>query len=146
MPIIDASTLKDVGVGDRSSKRISDEISVAHKTYKELNQFETQLKEASFIEALLDQNVFMPPGFNQNCVKLIKFGEGSKKNMDLSALIACALSSNLYLNGLTHLEYLNMQDQIHPYDALIDEDGNRRQSDVYDSEIKAAAADKFDQN
>ena len=90
--------------------RTSEEISYAQKTYQELIQFETQLKEASFIEALLDQNVFIPPGFNQNCVKLIKFGDGAKKNMDLSALIAQALSSNLYLNGLTHLEYLNMAD------------------------------------
>ena len=65
--------------------------------------------------------------------------------MDLAALIASALSSNLYLNGLAELEYLNLQQNMKLFDGsrFIESD---RESSVYDNEIMMAAADRFDKD
>ena len=50
-------------------------------------------------------------GFNQNAVGDY-YTQGKDRdfapNYDLSAIIACALSSNLYLNGLAEADYLNL--------------------------------------
>lgn len=62
--------------------------------------------------------------------------------MDLAALIASALSSNLYLNGLAELDYLNLPANMKPYDGnFID---SARESAVYDNEIARAATENFD--
>ena len=62
--------------------------------------------------------MFIPLGYNNNAIELVKFeGTNGKMNMDLSAIIASALSSNLYLNGLMHLEYLNMQAYTKPFNG-----------------------------
>ena len=59
--------------------------------------------------------------------------------MDLAALIASALSSNLYLNGLAELEYLNLPANIKPFDGKFIEPN--RESSVYDNAIMNAATD-----
>jgi len=59
---------------EKKPTRASEELSTAKSTFKELIQFETQLSEATFIASLVEQNVFIPPGFNQNCVSLVKYG------------------------------------------------------------------------
>ena len=61
--------------------------------------------------------------------------------MDLSAIIASALSSNLYLNGLMHLEYLNLQAYMKPYNGkFISEQPNS----ALESEIVMAAANEYE--
>ena len=86
--------------------------------YKEIALFEYQLAEASYIADLVEQNVFIPPGFNQNAIELIKFkGLDGKDALDLAAIIASALSSNLYLNGLAHLDYLSMPANTKPFNG-----------------------------
>ena len=40
----------------------------------------------------------------------------STPNYDLGAMIACALSSNLYLNGLSDSEYVNLSSNLKPID------------------------------
>ena len=80
--------------------------------------FELQLQQNRHISDLVEQCVFIPTGFNKNAIDLVKFeGTGNKKSMDLSAIIASALSSNMYLNGLMHLEYLNMQAYTKPFNG-----------------------------
>lgn len=38
--------------------------------------------------------------------------------MDLASIIASALSSNLYLNGLSYLDYLNLPANIKPFNGM----------------------------
>lgn len=64
--------------------------------------------------------------------------------MDLAALIASALSSNLYLNGLAELEYLDLPANIQPFDGNFIEAGH--ESQVQDNEILRAASEKFDKD
>lgn len=80
--------------------------------------------------------MFIPPGFNQNAIELIKHsnGTGKKKSMDLAAIIASALSSNLYLNGLAHLDYLNLPATMKPFNGKFTSDSASHQ------DIIAAAA------
>ena len=88
----------------------------AKTLYKELVLFEHQLPDLKFIADLVEQNPFIPPGFNQNAIELIKLGDpGTKQSLDLAAIIASALSSNLYLNGLAHLDYVGLPANMKPF-------------------------------
>ena len=96
---------------------------------------------------MVEQSVFIPTGFNKNAIELVKFeGTGGKTNMDLSAIIASALSSNLYLTGLMHLEYLNMQAYIKPFNGhfISTSEGDPHNSQAVESEICMAAANEYD--
>lgn len=55
--------------------------------------------------------------------------------MDFASLIASALSSNLYLNGLSDLEYLNLNNSVKPYNGIFS--SNRESLDA--NEIMLAA-------
>ena len=100
---------------------------------------------ATYIGELVEQNQFMPPGFNENCTRLIKLdGGGGKTRLDLAALIASALSSNLYLNGLAHLDYLNLPANLKPfYGKFSDHSADNKARLDEESQIMAAAVDEF---
>ena len=57
--------------------------------------------------------------------------------MDLAAIIASALSSNLYLNGLAHLDYLNLPASMKPFTGKLIYDAPNNQEA---SQIMLAAA------
>ena len=59
---------------------------------------------------VVQSNPFIPTGFNQNTINDISTGNDKDGNpsYDLGAIIACVMSSNLYLNGLANADYLNM--------------------------------------
>ena len=61
--------------------------------------------------------------------------------MDFASLIASALNSNLYLNGLSNLEYLNLNNSIKSYNGIFST--NRESMDA--NEI-ILAAKEYDQN
>lgn len=116
--------------------------SSAKALYQGLCRFEIELFDCEFIKETVEQNPFIPPGFNQNCIEMIKFKNSKGKvQIDIAGLIASALSSNLYLNGLTHLNYLNLPDNIKPFNGqFLNSDGNENNTE---NEIMMAATSKF---
>ena len=57
-------------------------------------------------------------GFNQNATgNYYSLGKDkdSLPNYDLGAIIACAMSSNMYLSGLAEVEYLNLAQNLKPF-------------------------------
>ena len=119
----------------------------AKTLYKELVLFEHQLPDLKFIADLVEQNPFIPPGFNQNAIELIKLGDpGTKQSLDLAAIIASALSSNLYLNGLAHLDYVGLPANMKPFTGKLIKSNNHDHGLSGDeSELMMAAAD-YDSN
>ncbi len=114
---------------------------MAKSLYEVLCQFESELLESNFISKIVESNYFIPPGFNQNCTELVKIKSvKNKKQLDISALIACALNSNLYLSGLAYLDYLNLPANIKPFNGQFIAREGRSWTD---NEIIMAAADKF---
>ena len=95
----------------------------------------------------MEQNPFIPPGFNQNAIELIKLGDpGTKQSLDLAAIIASALSSNLYLNGLAHLDYVGLPANMKPFTGKLIKSNNHDHGLSGDeSELMMAAAD-YDSN
>lgn len=113
----------------------------AKTVYKELSLFEHQLKDCRYIADLVEQNVFIPAGFNSNATELVKLNLTSKKKtMDLASVIASAMSSNLYLNGLAYLDYLNMQSLIKPFNGKFIQSKSNGGMNDHDAEIMMAAA------
>ena len=114
--------------------------------FKELALFEHQLIECRFIADLVEQNVFIPPGFNQNAIDLGTIDKGSQKPIfDFSSMIACALSSNLYLNGLNHLDYLSMQANVKPFNGNFMSSDGKSGGVSEHNEIMMAAASATDE-
>ena len=59
---------------------------------------------------VVQSNPLIPTGFNQNAVNDFSTGNDKDGNpsYDLGAIIACVMTSNLYLSGLANADYLNM--------------------------------------
>lgn len=60
--------------------------------------------------------------------------------MDLASVIASAMSSNLYLDGLAYLDYLNMQSLIKPFNGKFISSKNSGGMNDHDHEIMMEAA------
>ena len=64
---------------------------------------------------------------------------------DFSSMIACALSSNLYLNGLNHLDYLGMQANVKPFNGNFASSNGKLGGGSDANEIMMAAASATDE-
>ena len=59
-------------------------------------------------------------------------------------MIACALSSNLYLNGLCHMDYLGMQANIKPFNGdFVSSDQRTSESNANEIMMAAASTDEY---
>jgi len=76
------------------------------KLYQEaINNYQI-LTKCQPLSNLCQISPLSPSGFNENTVELVTYRGGVT---DLSSAIALALGSNLYLQGLTFLDYMSLQ-------------------------------------
>lgn len=68
--------------------------------------------------ALCQISPFYPSGFNENAIEIVSDRGGF---VDLSSVMAMALGSNLYLQGLTHLDYMSLPVNLQGFSGLIAE-------------------------
>lgn len=73
------------------------------RDFKDLSEFETQLMSNQAIKQITSHCAHLPFGYNQGSVRV--------KPFDFTSLIAMTLNSNLYLTGLSEMDYMEMSEK-----------------------------------